>query len=53
MSITDIAPDARPAAAKRVNTHDLSTALRVGVARLSRRLRAEKADNEVSDAQYT
>ena len=36
---------------KRVSTHDLSTALRIGVARLGRRLRAEKADDEVSDAQ--
>ncbi len=36
---------------KRVTTHDLSTALRIGVARLGRRLRAEKANDEVSDAQ--
>jgi DNA-binding MarR family transcriptional regulator len=34
-----------------LSTHDLSTALRIGVARLSRRLRAEKADDELSDAQ--
>lgn len=38
---------------KRVSTHDLSTAVRIGVARLSRRLRAEKADDEVSDAQIS
>jgi DNA-binding MarR family transcriptional regulator len=38
---------------KRVSTHDLSTALRIGVARLGRRLRAEKADDEVSDAQIS
>ncbi|GAA1447998.1 MarR family winged helix-turn-helix transcriptional regulator [Leifsonia poae] len=35
----------------RLTTHDLSSALRVGVARLSRRLRAEKADDELSDTQ--
>jgi DNA-binding MarR family transcriptional regulator len=31
--------------------HELSTDLRIAVARLSRRLRAEKADNELSDGQ--
>ena len=35
----------------RLSTHDLSSALRIGVARLSRRLRSEKADDELSDAQ--
>jgi len=35
----------------RLSTHDLSGALRIAVARLSRRLRAEKEDDELSDAQ--
>ncbi|MFF1571459.1 MarR family winged helix-turn-helix transcriptional regulator [Leifsonia sp. NPDC058292] len=35
----------------RLSTHDLSSALRIAVARLSRRLRAEKADHELSDTQ--
>jgi DNA-binding MarR family transcriptional regulator len=35
----------------RVSTPDLSSALRVAVARLSRRLRAEKEDDELSDSQ--
>lgn len=35
----------------RLSTHDLSSALRVAVARLSRRLRAEKEDDELSDTQ--
>ncbi|SEH59506.1 MULTISPECIES: MarR family transcriptional regulator [unclassified Leifsonia] len=35
----------------RLSTHDLSTALRIAVARLSRRLRAEKEDHELSDSQ--
>ena len=35
----------------RMSTHDLSGALRIAVARLSRRLRAEKEDDELSDAQ--
>ena len=35
----------------RLSTHDLSGALRVAVARLSRRLRAEKEDDELSDSQ--
>lgn len=35
----------------RPSTHDLSSALRIAVARLSRRLRAEKADDELSDSQ--
>jgi DNA-binding MarR family transcriptional regulator len=35
----------------RISTHDLSSALRVAVARLSRRLRAEKEDDELSDSQ--
>jgi DNA-binding MarR family transcriptional regulator len=34
-------------------THDLSTTLRIAVARLSRRLRAEKADHELSDTQIS
>jgi DNA-binding MarR family transcriptional regulator len=37
--------------ASRLSTHDLSGALRIAVARLSRRLRAEKEDDELSDAQ--
>ncbi|GAB3586719.1 MarR family transcriptional regulator [Leifsonia lichenia] len=37
--------------AQRLSTHDLSTAVRIAVARLSRRLRAEKADDELSDTQ--
>jgi DNA-binding MarR family transcriptional regulator len=36
---------------RRVDTHELSSELRVAVARLSRRLRAEKADHELSDSQ--
>ncbi|MFF1876859.1 MarR family winged helix-turn-helix transcriptional regulator [Leifsonia sp. NPDC058230] len=36
-----------------LTTHDLSTALRIAVARLSRRLRAEKADDELSDTQIS
>jgi len=35
----------------RLSTHDLSGALRIAVARLSRRLRAEKEDDELSDSQ--
>lgn len=38
-------------AATQLSTHDLSSALRVAVARLSRRLRAEKEDDELSDTQ--
>ncbi|UAJ79750.1 MarR family transcriptional regulator [Leifsonia sp. ZF2019] len=37
--------------ASRITTHDLSSALRIAVARLSRRLRAEKEDDELSDSQ--
>lgn len=37
--------------ATRLSTHDLGSALRVAVARLSRRLRAEKEDDELSDTQ--
>lgn len=37
--------------APRISTHDLSSALRIAVARLSRRLRAEKEDDELSDTQ--
>ncbi|MFE4468523.1 MarR family winged helix-turn-helix transcriptional regulator [Leifsonia sp. NPDC056824] len=35
----------------RLSTHDLSSALRIAVARLGRRLRAEKEDDELSDTQ--
>lgn len=35
----------------RLSTHDLSGALRIAVARLSRRLRAEKEDDDLSDSQ--
>jgi len=38
-------------ASTRLSTHDLSSALRISVARLSRRLRAEKEDDELSDSQ--
>jgi DNA-binding MarR family transcriptional regulator len=37
----------------RPSTLDLSSALRVAVARLSRRLRAEKEDDELSDTQIS
>jgi DNA-binding MarR family transcriptional regulator len=37
----------------RLSTSDLSTSLRIAVARLSRRLRAEKADHELSDTQIS
>ena len=43
----------RTPAARRVVTHELSTDLRIAVARLARRLRAEKADDEVSDSQIS
>ncbi|AGW42509.1 MarR family transcriptional regulator [Leifsonia xyli subsp. cynodontis DSM 46306] len=35
----------------RLSTHDLSSTLRVAVARLSRRLRAEKEDDKLNDTQ--
>ena len=35
----------------RLSGHELSSSLRIAVARLSRRLRAEKADHELSDTQ--
>jgi DNA-binding MarR family transcriptional regulator len=38
---------------RRVATDELSTTVRVAVARLSRRLRAEKADDELSDSQIS
>jgi DNA-binding MarR family transcriptional regulator len=38
---------------KRVAVFELSSELRVATARLSRRLRAEKADDELSDGQYS
>ena len=37
--------------ARRVPTHELASQLRVAVARLSRRLRAEKADDALTDSQ--
>lgn len=40
-------------AGKRVATYELSTDLRVAVARLSRRVRAEKADDALSDGQFS
>jgi DNA-binding MarR family transcriptional regulator len=40
-----------PDSPRRAATHELSTNLRIAVARLSRRLRAEKADDELSDGQ--
>ncbi len=48
MTSTDSAP-----VGKRITTHELSSELRVAVTRLSRRLRAEKADNELGDGQYS
>jgi len=41
------------AAVKRVATHELSTDLRSAAARLTRRARAEKADDALSDGQFT
>ena len=41
------------AVSKRITTHELSSQLRVATARLSRRLRAEKADHELGDSQYS
>ena len=35
-----------------LTTHELSTELRIAIARLSRRVRAEKATHELSDGQY-
>ncbi|WP_460535049.1 MULTISPECIES: MarR family winged helix-turn-helix transcriptional regulator [Humibacter] len=40
-------------APRRITTHELSGNLRVAVARLSRRIRAEKADGALSDGQYS
>jgi DNA-binding MarR family transcriptional regulator len=39
-------------AARRVTTYELSTELRIAVARLNRRIRAEKADGDLSDGQF-
>jgi DNA-binding MarR family transcriptional regulator len=39
-------------AARRVTTYELSTELRIAVARLNRRMRAEKADGDLSDGQF-
>jgi len=39
--------------AKRLSTHELSSELRIAVARLSRRVRAERADDELSDGQFS
>jgi DNA-binding MarR family transcriptional regulator len=38
---------------RRITTHELSSNVRVAVARLSRRIRAEKADGALSDGQYS
>ncbi|WP_307859170.1 MarR family winged helix-turn-helix transcriptional regulator [Herbiconiux sp. SYSU D00978] len=46
-------PPTITSALKRVQTNDLSAELRVGVGRLSRRLRAEKADSDLSDGQVS
>lgn len=43
----------RQARSRRVTNHELSTNIRVAVARLSRRLRAEKAGGDLSDGQYS
>lgn len=40
-----------PEGTRRVPTHELASQLRVAVARLSRRLRAEKADDALTDSQ--
>ncbi|HWU47632.1 MAG TPA: MarR family transcriptional regulator [Humibacter sp.] len=45
--------DAASATTKRVATYELSSGLRVAVARLSRRVRAEKADDALSDGQFS
>lgn len=39
-------------APRRVTTYELSSDLRIAVARLSRRVRAEKADGDLSDGQF-
>lgn len=49
MTITDRTTEG----ARRVPTHELASQLRVAVARLSRRLRAEKADDALTDSQMT
>jgi Transcriptional regulators len=45
--------DAAGATTKRVATYELSTDLRIAVARLGRRVRAEKADDALSDGQFS
>jgi DNA-binding MarR family transcriptional regulator len=51
--IVSFEPPTITSALKRVQTNDLSAELRVGVGRLSRRLRAEKADTDLSDGQIS
>ncbi len=43
----------RADAPRRISTHQLSSSLRVAVGRLSRRIRAEKADGDISDGQFS
>jgi DNA-binding MarR family transcriptional regulator len=40
-------------APRRVSTYELSTEMRIAVARLNRRVRAEKADGDLSDGQFS
>jgi DNA-binding MarR family transcriptional regulator len=47
-------PATRPEPApRRITTHELSSELRVAAARLSRRIRTEKAAGDLSDGQYS
>jgi DNA-binding MarR family transcriptional regulator len=52
-SASERTPEERPDARRRVQTYELSSELRVAVGRLSRRIRAEKADDELSDGQFS
>jgi DNA-binding MarR family transcriptional regulator len=45
--------DEDSAQAEAFDAHELSSSLRVAVGRLSRRLRSEKPDDELSDSQYS
>ena len=51
MGDSDVATDT--GAVKRVATYELSTDLRIAAARLTRRVRAEKADDALSDGQFS
>jgi DNA-binding MarR family transcriptional regulator len=53
-TIAGPAPQTRSeSSSRRITTHELSSDVRVAVARLSRRIRAEKADGALSDGQYS